>query len=158
MDTIKLNKLSAREAIADSLYRAVLAYDINNVALLDSALTSDIVFEIGDFMRFEGLEEIKTNNFASVSLMDTGHLIGNVRIDVAEDGQTARVGAFAMHNHFRAGQGAQGGETANYLVGSLYDIEAVRQSDGKDELWKIRRWKMLPRYVQGDQSVMQPGA
>lgn len=151
MDIIQLDNLTTNEAIADAFYRAVLAYDLNKVELLDSACTPDMTFII-DGYRVEGLEEIKRNNFASVSLMDTGHLLGNFRIKLDDDGRRARVGAVGMHNHFRQGKGSEQGAD-NYLVGAVYDAVVVKQDDG---LWKIKQWKLIPLYRQGNPAVMAP--
>lgn len=146
---IHLAGLSEREAITDALNRTLLAYDLNDVTLLESALTKDIVFEINGQVT-EGIEAIKTGNFAFVGPINTGHVLGNVRIDHREGAKTASVGACALANHFRPGTGLEK-DAPYFMAFSLYDAEAVKESDG---LWKIKRWKLNILWSTGDPSVL----
>lgn len=145
-----LSALTTREAVADALYRAVLAFDTDDQALLDSALALDAVFDL-DGRIMNGLDAIHSECFATVSKLDTTHFISNVRINVVEGASEASMTASALSQHFRPGAGKTPGAT-NLMAGSLYFIDLVK--DEVDGLWKMKNWKMKLIWSNGDWGVM----
>ncbi|GAB1200326.1 hypothetical protein APSETT444_009696 [Aspergillus pseudonomiae] len=133
--TTTLPSLSFREAIADALHRAVLAFDIADSALLNSALTADAILDLD-----------------GVSKLDTTHFVSNGRVDVIEGASVASMTASVLSQHYRPGTGKVPG--AEYLMaGSLYSLDLVR--DDTEGLWKIKRWNMKVIWTMGDASVME---
>jgi len=140
--------LTDREAVADALYRAVLAFDHADEALLRSAVTEDIVMEMVG-MSARGIPEIKAAVFDRVSKLDTTHFITNVR--VALDGaSTATVTCSAIAQHVRPGKGFEPGPN-KFTSGGLYLCDAVKVG----EVWKLKTWKAKIVWVDGEPSVMQ---
>ena len=95
--------LTEREAIADALYRAVLAFDHADEALLLSAVTEDISAEMSGSSA-KGVAELKAAFFDRVSKLDTTHFLSNMRINI-ESATTATVTCSAMAQHLRPGTG-----------------------------------------------------
>lgn len=69
--------LTDREAIADTLYRAVLAFDHADEALLLSAITADISASMPGSSA-NGIPEFKAAVFDRVSKLDTTHFLSNI--------------------------------------------------------------------------------
>ncbi|KAI5364937.1 putative NTF2-like domain superfamily, SnoaL-like domain-containing protein [Septoria linicola] len=102
---INISPSSTHEAILDALYRAVNAYDTNDLALHDSAFLDsiDTTFSL-DGRDFQGLEAIR-GPFKIVGPLDTTHTVTNPRV-IHEEGDTpARITATTLAQHFRAGEG-----------------------------------------------------
>lgn len=144
-----LPSLNTREAITDTLHRAVLAFDTDDQALLESSLSPDAVFDL-DGRVLNGLDEICTQCFDTVSKLDTTHFISNVRINYVEGASTASMTASALSQHYRPNTGKTPGAT-NFMGGSLYYVDVVRDTEG---LWKIKTWRMKIIWTTGDVGVM----
>ena len=71
--------LTDREAIADALYRVVLAFDHADEALLRSSMTEHVKAEIPGVVAANNIEEVKAKVFGGVSKLDTTHFLSNVR-------------------------------------------------------------------------------
>ncbi|EFX05345.1 hypothetical protein CMQ_3414 [Grosmannia clavigera kw1407] len=142
--------LSGREAIADAIYRCVIAYDTDDLALFESSFTSDAIFEVnGKIMN--GLEAIKTQSFVPVSKMDTNHFISNIRINVIDPDSKAQVTCSALAQHYRSGEGMKPG-AVSLLAGSLYWADVTK--DVGDEIWRIKHIKLNSTWIQGDSGVL----
>ncbi|KAJ5671162.1 hypothetical protein N7507_000289 [Penicillium longicatenatum] len=144
-----LPSLTTREAITDTLHRAVLAFDTDDEALLESSFLPDAVFDL-DGQLMNGLDEICTKSFDIVSKLDTTHFISNVRINYVEGASTASMTASALSQHYRPNTGKTPGAT-NFMGGSLYYLDVVRGTDG---LWKAKTWRMKVIWTTGDFGVM----
>jgi hypothetical protein len=142
--------LSGREAIADAVYRCVVALDTDSPTLFRSAFTSDAIFDLNGTI-MNGFDAINTQCFASISKMDTTHFISNLRINVLDGDSKAEVTCSALAQHYRGGEGMKPG-AAPLLAGSLYWLELVKD-EGDDGLWKIKKWKMKSTWGQGDWGV-----
>ena len=140
--------LTDREAIADALYRAVLAFDHADEALLRSALTEDISAEMPGVVTTNGIQEVKEAVYDRVSKLDTTHFLSNVRVNVESD-TTAKVSCSAMAQHCPTGQGMDP-SSRKFTSGALYFANVVKV----DELWKIKNWKAQMIWFDGDRSVM----
>jgi hypothetical protein len=150
-----LSSLTPREAIADTLYRAVLGFDRNDMAMFDSAFAGEEVsFELkGDPSRnANDLTTIKNYVLARVGLMDTTHSISNIRIDVKDGADTAYLTAYALAQHCPPGRGKEP-NGPKLLVGGEYLIDLVK--DEKDGQWKIKKWVLDVIWREGDRSVME---
>lgn len=143
----KLPGLTDREAIADTLYRAVLAFDHADEALLLSAITEDIVAEMPGSSA-KGIQELKAAVFDRVSKLDTTHFLSNIRISI-ESITTAKVTCSALAQHVRPGKGFEPGPN-KFTSGALYICDVVKI----DDLWKIKSWKADIVWVDGEPSVM----
>ena len=148
-----LTGLTEREAIADCLYRATLAFDHNDHRLFRSACSTSTptVMQIGDQDPIVGVENIIERSVDHVGKMDTQHLVSGIRIDVRPDAKTASLTCNALNQHFRPGDGLKA-EKDNLLAGSLYEMEFVKEDDG----WKIAKWVLKIIYTQGTYAVFQP--
>ena len=139
--------LTDREAITDTLYRAVLSFDHADEALLLSAITEDIVFEMLDTST-KGIQELKAAVFDRVSKIDTTHFLSNIRISI-ESTTTAKVTCSALAQHVRPGKGFEPGPN-KFTSGALYLCDVVKI----DDLWKIKSWTANIVWVDGEPSVM----
>lgn len=143
----QLPGLSDREAIADAVYRAVLAFDTADEALLRSALTEDIVAEMAG-QSVSGISGLKEAVFDRVSKLDTTHFISNVRVSI-ESATTAKLSCSALAQHVGSSRGLDPA-SSKYTSGGLYLCDMVKV----DGLWKIKTWKANFIWMDGDQSVM----
>ncbi|KAJ9165414.1 hypothetical protein NKR19_g415 [Coniochaeta hoffmannii] len=139
--------LTEREAIADALYRAVLAFDHADEALLLSAVTDDIYAEMPGASA-NGVAELKAAVFDRVSKLDTTHFLSNMRVSI-ESSSTAKVTCSALAQHLRPGQGLQPA-TSKFTSGGLYMCDMVKVGD----LWKMKSWKANIVWVDGDYTIM----
>lgn len=139
--------LTEREAIADALYRAVLAFDHADEALLLSAVTEDISAEMPGASS-HGVAEFKAAVFDRVSELDTTHFLSNIRVTM-ESSSTAKVTCSAMAQHVRPGKGFESGPN-KFTSGALYLCDVFKVGD----LWKIKSWKANIIWVDGDPTVM----
>jgi hypothetical protein len=144
----KLAGITEREAIADAVYRAVLAFDHNNEDLLRSAVTEDATFEFKDILACKGMTELKEKIYDRVSKLDTLHMLSNVRVNMEGDNR-AKVSCSAVATHCRAGQGIDP-NGAKYTSGALYLCDVVKEG----ALWKVSRWEVQVIWLRGDPSVM----
>ena len=142
-----LTGLTEREAIADALYRAVLAFDQADEALLRSAVTDDVSAEMAG-MSSNGIPEFKEAVFDRVSKLDTTHFLSNVRVNI-ESATIAKATCSAMAQHCRTGKGFEPGPN-KFTSGGFYMCDVVKDGD----LWKIKSWKAKFLWTEGDQAVM----
>ena len=140
--------ITEREAVADALYRAVLAFDHADEDLLRSAMTEDVTMEFIGVISGKGIDEIKAKVFDRVSKLDTLHCLSNMRVSM-ESATTAKATCSAIAQHVRTGQGIDP-NSAKYTSGALYSSELVKEG----ELWKIKRWQAKVVWLNGDPSVM----
>lgn len=145
-----LTSLTAREGIADALYRASNGLDFIDAKLFDSAFTTDAVFEL-DGRVMEGLEAIHAGCFDRVAKMDTTHFNTNVRIDVKDGNSQGSLTATTLIQHYRLGEGKHPDAT-RFLAGTHYDMDVVK--DDRDGLWKIKFWRLTVSWWEGDLSIM----
>ncbi|KIW09831.1 hypothetical protein PV08_11932 [Exophiala spinifera] len=142
-----LPNLAAREAVVDALYRAVQGIDTNDHALFKSAITDDATMELPGVASIGGEGIMKM--FAGVGPMDTTHAISNVRVNLEQGASTATMTAYAVAQHFKAGEGADA-TSPNLLAGAIYTLTLVE--DGG--LWKVKKWVADFKWRQGDPSIM----
>ncbi|CAJ2512263.1 Uu.00g052780.m01.CDS01 [Anthostomella pinea] len=129
-----LPSLTEREAITDTLYRAIVGIDTADKALFDSALADDGRIEISGHV-MEGREAIHAGMFDFISTkLTTTHFLSNIRIDVKPGATTAKVTAQSLAQHCRPGDGTQPG-AAKFLAGGMYFVDVAK--DEKDGLWKV---------------------
>ena len=139
--------LTPREAVADAVYRGILAFDHSDESLLTSALTEDVSTEMPGRFKTTGLADFKTTVFDRVSKLDTTHFLSNMRVSV-ESETAAKATCSVTAVHVRPGKGFE--PWNSFTAGGFYLCDLVK--DG--ELWKIRDWSMKIVWGEGDPSVM----
>ncbi|KAI0974989.1 hypothetical protein F4678DRAFT_470278 [Xylaria arbuscula] len=139
--------LTDREAIADALYRVVLAFDLADESLLLSAVTPNISADIGGSST-KGFAELKAANWDRISKLDTTHYLSNIRINI-QSAATAQATCAALSQHVRPGKGLEA-DSKKWTAGSTYLCDLVKVG----ELWKISNWKLKVVWVDGDFGVM----
>ncbi|EME44543.1 hypothetical protein DOTSEDRAFT_53612 [Dothistroma septosporum NZE10] len=148
-----LNKLTSREAITDSIHRATIGLDNNDIELCRSAFVT--IEEPVFFMGVQGFDVDQMID--SVGSMTTTHHTTNIRIDVKEDANTAVLTAYAPSQHYKAGAGnipgtaehvPTGNPSKNLLASSQYVVDVGK--DAKDGVWKIRKWVCHILWTHGD--------
>ncbi|KAI1077423.1 hypothetical protein F5B20DRAFT_552511 [Whalleya microplaca] len=149
----RLNNLSSHEAIIDAIYRTVVGLDTNDQALFQSSFIQDAVFDLNGTI-MTGLDAIDAEVYTSISKLDTTHFITNFRVQQAEGAATASVTAHALAQHYRGGTGLKG-DAPRLLAGSLYQVDVVR--DEKEDLWKVKNWKMQTIWAEGDWTILTGG-
>lgn len=145
----KLAGITEREAVADAVYRGVLAFDHADEDLLRSAITEDAITEFPGVLSAQGILAIKEKVFDRVSKLDTTHFLSNFRVNMESD-RMAQVSCSAMAQHCPQGQGRDAGG-AKYTSGGLYLCDVIKDGD----LWKVKRWQAQMIWLAGDASVMQ---
>lgn len=151
-----------REAVADALYRCVMAFDTTDAALFDSSFMLDGVLEVNG-RAMEGLPEIHATGLALIFKVDTTHLVTNVRINMrtgttkagagagaVEEENKASLTATVLAQHFAGGKGMEPGQKS-LMSGSLYRAELAKDMNG---LWKFTHLQIKSTWVQGDYSVI----
>lgn len=157
-------RLSDREAITDTLYRALLAFDTNSLDLLASAMVPTATMSING-MYMHGWDAIRAGCFDRVAQLDTTHMATNVRVhihhnDDKRSAAAASVTATVLSQHYRVGTGGLegGGVAPRYLAGALYRLEMVRDDEEKEEdgdgLWKIGECHVKSTWAEGDREVV----
>jgi hypothetical protein len=148
-----LTGLTPREAIADTLHRAVLGLDTNDTALFSSAiLTSDPALTViaGPFTA-SGWPSISAL-FEPAFRVVTTHVVSNIRIELEDNGaDKARMTAHAISYHVRP-EDALKEEDTSYTASSLYDIEVVNVRE--EGVWKMKRWEMKVLWTVGNRGVL----
>ncbi|VUC27767.1 unnamed protein product [Clonostachys rosea] len=139
--------LTEREAVADALYRAVLAFDHADEGLLRSAVTEDITVTIAG-QTSKGLTELKAAVFDRVSKLITTHFLSNMRVTFDGDSK-ATATCSALAQHVRAGKGFEASEN-KFTSGGLYYCNLVKDVG----LWKVSTWTADITWVDGDATVM----
>ncbi|KAF2972123.1 hypothetical protein GQX73_g1427 [Xylaria multiplex] len=144
--------LTDREAIADALYRAVLAFDHGDDALLSSAITDDVTAEMPGSPPSSGIAALKAAVFDRVAYeIDTTHFLSNIRVSVETGASTAQVSCSALAQHVRKGKGFEPGPH-RFTSGGMYLCDVVK--DEPSGLWKIKTWKANIVWVDGNPAVM----
>ena len=149
---IVLSSLSPREAVTDALYRALAGLDLNDRELWDSAWVegSAARFEMNDTV-YDGKDTLDDNIFKPIGPLATHHNISNVRVDLRDGADTAYMTAYAIAQHYRAGEGLN--PTTKHLIsGAMYFMELVKNSS--DGLWKMKKWVMKLIWLDGDGSIV----
>lgn len=139
--------LTDREAIADTLYRVALAFDLNDEALLRSAVTDDVSVE-GPRSSTNGVEELKAV-ISTVSPRLTRHTYSQTCASTSRIGIQPRLHAQRWLSTFvRPGQGFE--RSAGKLTsGGMYLCDVVKVGG----LWKIKTWKTNITWIDGDRSL-----
>lgn len=151
---VHLQGLTTREQIADVIIRACLAIDINDRTLWESAwATEEPTFELNGKL-YKGLDSINGESFNVVGPMDTQHQTTSLRVEVEDGASTAHLTAWALNQHFRAGQGMVPGSPF-LLVGHSYDIDLIKESSGQ---WRMQTWRIKTVWYQGTWDVLKPEA
>ncbi|KAK4861714.1 hypothetical protein LT330_003749 [Penicillium expansum] len=140
--------LSDRDAVADALYRGVVAFDTADDALFKSALTDDAVLVLNGTV-MEGYDAIYSQCYANIAKLDTNHFLTNMRINITEESK-AQVSCSALSQHYREGEGMKP-DSDFLLAGGFYAVELVK--DAGDGLWKIKHWTLKTTWGQGDWGV-----
>lgn len=148
-DSRLLNELTPRDAVADTLHRAILGLDGNDHALFKSACLAneDMVFVGGGFS-VTGWDAINAL-FSRAFELITMHVISNVRV-AFQDANTAWLTAHAVSYHVRP-EDKDSVEERSYTGYSLYDVEVVRDGDGG---WKIKKWEIRLLRTTGDKAII----
>lgn len=151
-----LSSLSAREAVVDAMYRCLIGFDRNDGSIFDSAFAGEDVsigFKDGnDIQMYDGLSHIKSYFLNHVGPMATTHMTSNVRVNLEDGANTAKVTAYALAQHCLPG-GGNDPNAKKFLVAGEYFIDMIK--DEKDGMWKAKKWVMDILWRQGDPSVMQ---
>jgi hypothetical protein len=147
--------LSDREAVADAIYRAVVAFDTDDLNLLKSSVTSDIVFDLNGTI-MDGFDAMHTQCFASVSKMGTTHLTSNLRVNVPDGASKAEVTCSVVAQHYRGGEGMKPGAVP-LLAGSLYWVELSKMPETDCGRLSIGRSKRLGDKATGEFSANRLG-
>lgn len=147
-----MNFLVEREAIIDVLYRAVMAFDNDDVSLLQATLGSqDVVFDL-DGAVYEGFENIRTEILGCVGPMDTTHMISNIQVGYKDGASTASLTALALSQHCLPQKGKDQ-SSPKFSAGSRYFLDLLK--DKSNGSWKIQKWVMKIIWTEGDRSIMQ---
>jgi hypothetical protein len=150
-DQVTLTGLSPREAVADALHRCVLGIDTNNQDLFGSGcLKNESMSIIAGPYTIEGWTAI-SDFFQKVFVLETTHVISNIRIELKDGADTASMTAHALSYHIRP-EDAFKPEDTSYTASSLYSIDLVK--DSSDGLWKIKKWDMKILWTTGDKAVL----
>lgn len=122
-----LGALSAREGVADALYRCVAAFDLNDSELLRTAWLDDqdVFFDM-DGKTKTGIDGIIDSLFASIGSLDTQHMISNVRVHFLDGSKSAFVTAYGQATHHKPGEGLDPRSQA-LTSGSQYFVDVVQE-------------------------------
>lgn len=154
--------LSPREAAADAINRFVLALDLNDAELMRSAFTTDGVLDKsglkkvmgGDPGADNGIAEILNGTLALIGPMDSSHHLSNFRVKLSNDQTEADVTCHVWAQHFRGGDGSNPSKRDYLLFGNIYLADVVKDGQGDDALWKIKRIGMHNLWCEGDVGVV----
>ena len=147
-----LTSLSDREAITDTVHRALIGFDHNDILIFNTAFIADhqsMTFNFNGQV-IQGLDKVRSQLLDFVGPMDTTHMISNVRVDVKEGAETAKLNCYALAQHCRPGEGIQP-DGKKYLAASEYWVDVLKEGGE----WRIKSWDMKIIWTQGDASVMQ---
>lgn len=117
-----LPNLTAREAVADALYRCVLGLDSNDRPLFESAMVQDASarFIVGP-TTLSGWPAISAAMERAFQLVTT-HQVSNVRVAVEERAEVASLTAHTLSWHVRPGE-EFGVEDTSYTARCLYYVD-----------------------------------
>ncbi|KAL3466894.1 SnoaL-like domain-containing protein [Aspergillus heterothallicus] len=148
--------LTGREAITDAIHRFIAGLDTSDKALFESAFTETATLDVNGTV-MEGLPGITTGCYEFIGKLDTTHFLTNVRINIEEGGKKASATASALSQHYRPGEGLQGGKEA-LLVGGLYWVELVRddsEAEKEGEFWRIQHFVLKSTWAEGEWGVLK---
>jgi hypothetical protein len=140
--------LNDREQIYDLMVRYGRANDTNDVDLLKSCLTDDIVADFPLSGHVEGIDAVAEIWLQGVLPMNTTHHFTNFSFDL--DGDTGSFSCLLIAQHWPGGTEGTG-ETPTYLVGGRYDVSVRRTVEG----WRASGWKLTILWTSGDASVLE---
>ena len=155
MNTDLAQLSSDRFEIADTLHRYAFGLDHNHADSLASALTEDCRFDFTpagkklgmDFPRLTGRDAILKTVLPLLGPLDTSHTASNLQIEIS--GDTARLYAYVMSQHFMPREGPERG-TEYALLMNRYDCELVR--DGQK--WHFKRVTIDNAWAQGNPEIL----
>lgn len=139
-----------REAVIDGLYRVLHAYDEGDVNLFETGWTSDAKFVLGTKV-LDGYEAIRNQAVSHVFPKDTLHQVSNIRVDINQGGNAAKLMANGIATHALPGEGNIQG-TEKFTSYCKYNGELVK--DNSDGLWKIKTFSLKINLCLGDSSMM----
>ena len=153
MTTLSANlSLSDREGIIDALYRSITGLDTADQAMFESAWHKDATFVYDVMPPTQGLDAILATTFQYVGQgLDTTHLVSNVRIDVKNGSDTAKVTSHALAQHYRKNEGRDP-KAPRYLTGNMYYVDVAK--DNSDGLWKMTKLDIKVIWCEGDASIV----
>ncbi|KAH6888504.1 hypothetical protein B0T10DRAFT_488305 [Thelonectria olida] len=144
--------LSDREAIPDALYRSIIGLDANDQTTFQSAWHKDATFVFDGTPPTEGLDAILATTFQFIGAgLDTTHMVSNVRVDVKDGANTAKMTAHALAQHYRKGEG-RNPKAPRFLTGNMYWIDAAK--DESSGVWKMTKFEMKVIWCEGDGSIV----
>ena len=149
--------LTDREAAIDALHRFVWALDEGSDTLSASSLTTEAIMTLqlthngAKPRKIIGREQIVEILMSAVGRpLDTTHMATNVRCEI--EGDTAKLQAQILAQHFRGGEGV-GPEFGDfYLFGNIYHCDIERADEG---LWRISQVTIRAAWTQGNPEVMR---
>ncbi|KAL2812540.1 SnoaL-like domain-containing protein [Aspergillus granulosus] len=145
--------LTVREAITDAVTRFLVGLDTPDKHLFESAFIKSATLSVNGNV-FEGLSSIMTGCYDLIGKLDTTHFLTNVRINVEACGKKAGVTASALSQHYRPGEGLQGGGKDALVMGSLYWVELVRD-EGEEEFWRIQHLTLRSAWADGEWWILK---
>lgn len=151
VNLIPLKHLTAREAIADAIHRAVLAFDTNDQDLFQSAWTTDSPVFVRNGTSHTGLIAVTENIFGAVAKLETQHSISNIRIELDDSGNKAHMVTHMIAQHHRPGEAMD--PTKKGLLGRTINHVDLVLSD-ESGLWRMTKWDMNITWIDGDVSIV----
>ena len=152
----RLSGLTDREAVIDAVLRMAQGLDDADPDLLRSAFVPDAVFDVTpvnkigrQYKVLHGVDTIVEGVMGSVGPMDTTHSVTNFRVQLS--GDSARVTAYAIAQHFSAGEGPDPTKKGYFLMGNRYTATAVRAEEG---LWRLKQMTVDCTWCHGDETAM----
>jgi hypothetical protein len=153
--------LSPRDGAADAINRFVLALDLFDADIMRSAFTTDGVLDKSDLEKVtgqnmgedSGIEEIIKGTLAHVGPMDSSHHLSNFRVKLDDNQTQAEVTCHALAQHFKHGEGSDPSKRDYLLFANMYYANVVKEEQGDDALWRIRRIGMHNLWCEGDIGV-----
>jgi hypothetical protein len=124
--------LTIREAVTDTIHRAILAIDTSNESLFRSSLldSSESYFSVTGGATIQSSSAIHDYMRAKIYPLTTLHQITNIRVyDINEQQGTAKVSASAVAHHYRP-EDAFKPQRLGFVIAGIYDVEAVRDEKG----------------------------
>ena len=154
--------LSRRDAAADAINRFVLALDLFDADIMRSAFTTDGVLDKSGIEKVtgqkmgedSGIDEIINGTLAHVGPMDSSHHLSNFRVKFNDDQTQAEVTCHVLAQHFKHGEGPDPSKRDYLLFANIYFADVVKDGQGDDALWKIRRIGMHNLWCEGDIGVV----
>lgn len=152
---VPLTSLTTREAITDVLNQTLLAFDTKDTTLFSSCWASQAssILDLSGFV-VTGVQAMIDVCWPAITPLTTQHMMLNSRIHVAEGAEKAFVTANALHQHIKAPEGKEAGQSIQYLAGLVYAVDLVKV----EGMWKVQRWVMAMKWAQGDRGILGSAA